>query len=378
MKKMYLAGLLLSFFTASYADWSLPAWVSNHMVLPANRLFTVSGTATPGTTVTIRLGSQKKQATADLSGDWLIEMDPMPASFEPQDFIVSSSLRSSVDHQKFTDVLIGDIWLCSGQSNMQLRVKDSDEADEAVRDIKSFSVRCFNGNQWVVVNPDNVGGISAVGAFFAMEMACKQSVPVGIFVAARGGTGIEAWIPAQAFPETRKGERMRLLVNDPEVLQAAADDAADFKPWGEHRLAKWGLGRAVPASLYETLIHPFGDLPIRGMVWYQGESNSDNVEEAGEYRLWLMALISTYRELWKSSELPVIIIQLPEYDPGSDRERAGWAMLQDVQASVAEETSDAAIVNIKDLGDLSNIHPRRKKEVGARAARTARTLLNNK
>jgi sialate O-acetylesterase len=258
---------------------------------------------------------------------------------------------------------------------MQRQVQDSDEADEAVADIQNVNIRCFDGSRWQVVTPANVKQISAVGAYFAMEMARRQKEPVGIFVAARGGTGIEAWVPVEAFPDTADGNRFKPLVNDPEVLKAAAEDAADFKPWGQHRLFKWNLGRAVPSSLFETLVRPFGDLPVCGAVWYQGESNASTVERAQEYRLWLQGLIGAYRNLWRNPDMPFVIIQLPDYDPGSDSGRAGWATLQEVQADVAKNTTNAAIVDIKDLGDLKDIHPRRKKEVGIRAADAAWKLL---
>jgi sialate O-acetylesterase len=217
--------------------------------------------------------------------------------------------------------------------------------------------------------------MSAVAVWFSIGMTGRQSAPVGVYVAAAGGTGIEAWVPVDAFPDTDDGNRFKPLAGNPEVLKAAAEDAADFKPYGQHRLAKWGLGRAVPASLFEKFILPVSDLPVCGVVWYQGESNSSNVKRAQEYRLWLQGLIGAYRSLWRNPDMPFVIIQLPDYDPGSDSGRAGWATLQEVQADVAKNTTNAAIVDIKDLGDLKDIHPRRKKEVGIRAADATWKLL---
>ena len=353
---------------------SMSAWFGDHMMLPANRPVPLCGRAAAGTKVAVEFASQKKTVVSDSSNRWEIILDPMTASSKPRSLVVSTTRNSELKTLNFSDVLVGDIWLCSGQSNMQRRIADSDEADEAVVDIQSVDVRYFNGSQWMTVTAENVKKVSAVGGFFAMETARRQHAPVGIFVAARGGTGIEAWVPVNAFPDTEEGHRMKPLVNDPEVLKAAEEDAADFKPWGEHRLARWGLGRAVPSSLYETLVRPFGDLPVCGVVWYQGESNTGSVESATEYRLWLKNLISAYRTLWNCSDLPFVIIQLPEYDPGTETGRQAWKTLQNVQASVAENTANAALVDIHDLGDLNDIHPRRKKEVGVRSAAVALLL----
>jgi sialate O-acetylesterase len=355
------------------ASLILSAWLSNHMMLPANRPVPLSGRADSGALITVEFADQKKTVVADNSGAWTVTLDPMPASRESRVLKISCNHQSAISNRQFVDVLIGDIWLCSGQSNMQRIVQYSDEADEAVADIQNVDVRCFDGSRWLVVAPENVKQISAVGAYFAMEMARRQKEPVGIFVAARGGTAIDAWVPVEAFPDTEDGNRFKPLVNDPEVLKAAEEDAADFKPWGQYRLYKWKLGRAIPSSLYETLVRPFGDLPVCGVVWYQGESDA-NVRNQ-DYHLWLQNLIGAYRSLWRNPDMPFVIIQLPDYDPGSDSGRAGWATLQAVQADVAKNTTNAAIVDIKDLGDLKDIHPRRKKEVGIRAADAAWKLL---
>ncbi len=351
---------------------SVPAWFGDHMMLPANCSVPLCGRAAAGTKVTVEFANRKKTAVADSSSHWKMTLDPMPASSMPRVLQVSSSEFQV----SFTDVLIGDIWLCSGQSNMQRQVKDSDEAGEAVLDIQSVDVRYFNGSQWMVVNEGNVEKVSAVGAYFAMEMARRRQAPVGIFVAARGGTGIEAWVPASCFPDTEIGRRMRPLVSNPDVLQAAQEDRRTFRKYGEHRLARWGLGRAVPSMLFTELVQPFDDLPIRGVLWYQGESNADTLAQAQEYHQWLGRLITAYRSMWNNPVLPFVIVQLPDYDAGSDELREAWSVVQQKQSEVVSKTDQAVLVDIKDLGDLGDIHPRRKKEVGVRAAVAAEDLFN--
>lgn len=371
MNMILLLGVLLGVGCAQAAELTLPVWVSDHMMLPANRSVVLNGTAESGVAVTVEFAGQKKTAVADSSNHWKVILDPMPASSIPNELIVSVNHQSEIVNWKFDDVLIGDIWLCSGQSNMGFPVGKSEEVDTAVAEIRNVDIRYFNGRSWRVVSAENVKEVSAVGAYFAMEMARRQKAPVGIFVAARGGTAIEAWVPVAAFPDTEDGNRFKPLVNDPEVLKAAEEDAADFRPWGQHRLYKWKLGRAVPSSLYEKLIRPFGNLPICGVLWYQGESNSGSQE----YDLWLSNLIASYRSLWEFPRLPFVIIQLPAYDKGTEEGRAGWAGIQNMQASVARQTAFTEIVDIKDLGDLKDIHPRRKKEVGIRAVDAAWKLM---
>ncbi len=217
----------------------LSVWLSDHMMLPANRPVPLSGRADPGAVITVEFAEQKKTGVADASGAWIVTLDPMMASAESRKLTVSSSIDSQ--QSTIEDVLVGDIWLCSGQSNMQRQVKDSDEADEAVVDIQTVDVRYFNGSQWMVVNAGNVEKVSAVGAYFAIEMARRQKEPVGIFVAARGDTGIEARVPVEAFPDTADGNRFKPLANNPEVLTAAEEDA-DFQPYGKHRLANMESG----------------------------------------------------------------------------------------------------------------------------------------
>ncbi len=356
---------------AIVAEIALPAWVSDHMMLPAGIPFKITGMAEPNKTVSVRFAHFSATAASGDDGSWKVAIPSITPGIRSELIFTCNS-----EEKVISDVASGDIWLCSGQSNMQYPVSRSDAAEDAERDILNLDIRCFDGICWEKVKAGNVKKFSAVALYFAIEMARRQHLPFGIFVAARGGTGIDAWIPCEAFPDTESGREWKMLVNDPEVLKAARDDEAEFKPYGEHRLAQWGLGRAVPSSLYEKLIKPFGDLPISGVVWYQGESNASSVQQAEEYRLWLCNLIKAYRKLWWNPVLPFVIIQLPAYDPGTPESRKAWAVLQDMQARVARRTDFAGTVKIKDLGDLKNIHPVQKKEVGVRVAKLAWKLTH--
>ncbi|MDA0197079.1 MAG: hypothetical protein O2887_10550 [Bacteroidetes bacterium] len=351
----------------------LPAWLSDHMLLPIGIPFIMSGMSEPGKVASIRFDNITASALSDENGAWEIEFPYLKPGMNG-DLIFTCGGQVKV----IKSVATGDTWLCSGQSNMQFNVAKSAESMEATEAVSTLDIRYFDGIGWKLVTGENVKNLSAVAIFFAIEIARRQQGPVGIFVAARGGTSIDAWLPGKAFPDNESGRVKRPLINNPEVLKAAEEDKKDFRPWGQHRLAQWGLSRAVPSSLYEELIKPFGDLPIRGAVWYQGESNAGSVKQAKEYRLWLGNLISEYRRLWGSPALPFVIIQLPVYDPGTPETRKAWAELQNTQASVVRRTKNTELVDIKDLGDLNDIHPARKKEVGERTADKAFKLIDAK
>ncbi len=259
-----------------------------------------------------------------------------------------------------------EIWLCGGQSNMAFQVSNSAEGNLISERIGGAKVFLYENGTWVPVSKKNVGSLSAVAVAFAMERSIRTSKAIGICVAARGGTGIEAWLPLAAFPDTAESSRLKALASDPEVLQAAREDQADFKVYGKHRLAKWSLGRAVPGSLFEELVRPLGSLPVDGVIWYQGESNASNPAQADEYRVWLEHLITAYRGIFHNEKLPFVIVQLPDYVSKSAAEQKGWEIVQEAQAAVGAKAPFAVTVPIFDLGERESIHPRRKLDVGKR------------
>lgn len=345
----------------------LPAWVSDYMLLPAGKKFKIEGTSAPKTKVTVSFANFNTTTMSDEKGSWAIDFPTLGRDKKGELVFVSDSRKMVIK-----DVVCADTWLCSGQSNMAMSVAKSDNPEIAAATVDALDIRIFTGKVWRKVTSKISKDISAVALYFAIEMAAKQQSAIGIFVAARGGTGIEAWIPQNAFPDTETGRRMGLLVNEPEVLKAAAEDAIDFRPPGEYRLARWGLGRAVPASLYDQLIKPYLDFPLRGVIWYQGESNTASVEQAVEYKLWLKSLISVCRSQWHEPKLPFIVVRLPQFNCLNPE---AWSALQNVQTQVVNEVPNTALVNIDDLGDLDNIHPRKKREVGIRTAEVTLKLI---
>jgi lysophospholipase L1-like esterase len=370
-RKRFLLGKYLDEVQTS-GKFSLPPWVLDNMIFPSGINWKLQGSCSPLQKVSLSFGGIKISTKAGKAGIWKMDFPPVKPGISGEMVFVCNGEKKIIK-----DVLSGNIWLCAGQSNMVVPVSYSAESAEAGNDISSSDIRYFNGNQWLKVTRENVQSISAVALFFAAEMEKRQKSPVGIFVAARGGTGIEAWIPEDAFPDNETGRRFKILANDSLVLKAAGEDKADVKPYGQHKLAKWGLTRAVPASLFDELVRPSGQMPVAGVVWYQGESNAENIDQAAGYHLWLENLISSYRKLFDNPGLPFAIIQIPAYDAATPESRKAWTAIQNAQETAVNNTKQAVLVDIKDLGDLNDIHPRRKKEVGIRTAKAVCELINN-
>ena len=371
--------VFLGFMISSYnlsedssENIGLPSWVSDYMIFPSGIHWKLRGSCGSFQEVTARFSVIEVSVKADKDGIWEIDFPPIASGISDDLVFVCNGKKTIIK-----EALSGNIWLCAGQSNMGMPVSYSNEPVEAADDISLLNIRYFDGRQWIIVTDKNVQGISAVALFFAVEMEKSQKVPIGIFVAAKGGTGIESWMPVEAFPNSVRGLRFKALANDTMVLKAARDDEADFKPYGQHRLAAWGLGRAVPASLFNELIRPFGQMPLTGVVWYQGESNAATIDQAAEYHLWLENLIFSYRMFFNNPCLIFTIIQLPDYEAATSEERKAWTTLQNAQEEVANNTKQAIFVDIKDLGELDDIHPRRKKEVGTRTARAVCKLMDH-
>ncbi|WP_246222859.1 sialate O-acetylesterase [Maribellus comscasis] len=352
-------------------EFSLPLWISDNMIFPSEANWTLRGSCGSSQEVSVSFNKIKISTKSDKDGIWEVSFPSVKSGISGDMMFVCNG-----ETKVIKEVLSGNIWLCAGQSNMAMHVKSSKESIEVGDNVSSLNIRYFNGKQWQKITNENVQNISAVAFFFAAEMQKSQRNPMGIFVAARGGTGIEAWVPEEAFPDIETGNRFRTLVNDSLVLKAAREDDKDMKPYGQHRLAKWGLGRAVPAMLFNKLIRPLGQLPLTGVVWYQGESNTDKVSQATEYLFWLENLISSYRKYFDKPDLLFAIIQLPTYDPGTPESLKAWEILQGVQATVAQNTTRTVLVDIRDLGELYNIHPVQKKEVGIRTAKAVCKLIS--
>jgi sialate O-acetylesterase len=406
--------LVYSFFAPPNARNSiahvtiLPAIFSKGMVLQRDACVPIWGRADPGTGVTVSIQGQTHTASANGEGRWSVILKQLQAG-GPH----TMAVRSDNFERVITDVLVGEVWLCSGQCNMAMTIARGDRywcgvEDEAVHiakadypEIRSFKVPVDMGDapgldthgSWYVCSPRSVGTFSAIGYFFAKELREVLNVPIGIITSAYGASTAEAWLSVQALGAN---ERLRFLAEQYEERRKAFDprgaDAvryrAAYRAW-QLKAAyakKSGLDQPKgpkspdpcqdqhnPATLYNKMIAPLAPYAIRGVLWYQGESNCPT---AHLYRDLLGALIENWRAIWGIPELPFLIVQLPNFKRLAEvpQGRSAWATIREAQLRGLSIRGTGLAVTI-DLGDPENIHPKRKQEVGSRLSLAARALV---
>ncbi|VGO13268.1 hypothetical protein PDESU_01824 [Pontiella desulfatans] len=338
------------------------ALFKEHMVLQRGESIPVFGTANTGATVTVMFNGQTNAAVADVDGDWQVDLNPMTANATGQSLSVQSSvgnLQSSI-----ADVLVGDVWLCGGQSNMDTSVNQYSFVKASFTNenfsnplIRLYSVKgdfaatpqedvtglnsAFNGS-WVIPQDESYFAFSAVGMCFGRRLQPEVGVPVGLIESAVGGSQIVPWIPAEALTELGFS-----------ALQAPPDRGLD--------------ARRQPCGYYNGMIHALRRLPIKGVIWYQGESNAGH-PTMSRYDELYSALVSSWRERFGQPDLPFYTVQLAPYGiVPYDPVKESWAWLREEQEQAAGETNVHRIVTT-DLGEFRNIHPHDKVPVGERLA----------
>jgi sialate O-acetylesterase len=384
--------------SAGRAELSLAPLFADHAIVQCDKPLPVWGRAEPGEKVSVTFHDQTLRATADASGRWIVYFQPIAATAEPADLTIAGKSTIVV-----RDVLVGEVWLAAGQSNMELpvaRVRE-DERKLAmvewplVRHLKiehavaAAPAETARTGGWRIAGPDTVGDFTAVGYFFAREVQRRLGVPVGIVHSSWGGTPIEAWMSDLARAETSLGaqidERWRQAVSEwtPErVARYRAEKAAWDKAEEEAAAEKtknplrWPAPPATddsplrPGGLFNAMIAPLQPGAIRGVLWYQGEAN---VGRAAEYAELFPAMIRSWRANWGDERLPFLLVQLPNFAGGDPNGRA-WAQLREAQAKALELPATGMAVAI-DLGNPDDLHPTNKLEVGRRLALIAKTIV---
>lgn len=381
---------------STHAALSLPMVLGDHMVLQRDTAVPIWGMADPGAEVVVTFAGQEKQTTADDAGRWRVDLDPMPASAEPRVLRVESN-GESVER---SDVLVGDVWLCAGQSNMQMGLaRAADGEAETVRAndpllrllrVENHVVPCGEdaAGEWSASSPDSARRFSAAGYYFGVELRKELDVPVGLICSAWGATGVESWLPIEAIRSEPAFasilERDRQRAADRPGLEVEYE-AAKAK-WQTERDAAKAAGKQPPnpprmpmalrpqsqsGSLYDAMVLPLAPYAMRGAVWYQGESN---VGQGERYQAMLTRLIGSWRQAWGQSKFYFGIVQLPNYhaiaaEPGD----SDWALLREAQRLTAESVTDTGLAVTIDLGEADNGHPKNKRGVGERLARLVMT-----
>lgn len=372
--------------SVSLGDVKLSAMFSDHMVLQQGMPVPVWGWAKPGEQVTVKFGEQSAAATADDAGKWQVKLQPLQAG-GPHELTVSGNNAITLN-----DVLVGEVWVCSGQSNMEFAVAGAKNAQQEIQDANYGQIRLYTvprtiaakplsdtHGSWAVCRPMTTGGFSAVGYFFGRDLYKTLNVPIGLIHTSWGGTPAEAWT---ARP---------MLEDDPDltpILDRWQHQVDTFKQRVKEladQIDKSGNiedGTPLPqdprgnpwrpAGLFNGMIAPVTPFAIRGATWYQGESNADR---AYQYRKLLPAMIKSWRSNWDEGDFPFLIVSLANFTPPpAEPGESDWAELREAQAMTAAQPHNGLAVTI-DVGDAADIHPKDKQTVGARLALTAEATV---
>lgn len=404
MKKLLLPCLTL-LAASLQAEVKMPGVFSDGMVLQQQQLVRVWGNAEVGEEVKVGFGDQTHSIVTDGTGQWSVTLNPMNANAQPTDLVVTG--KNSLT---FKNVLVGEVWICSGQSNMQWTVKQAANAEAEIAGANHPQIRMFNVERrpspeeegdcqgaWKEANPANVGDFSAVGYYFGRHLHNVLKVPVGLINTSWGGTRIEAWTSSLALEERPCATEMLAdWKAHAEKWDAAKEQAAFDKRKAEWQAevkkideenAKLADGQKKPkpqaprppddptktphrpSVLFNGMVSPLIPYGIKGAIWYQGESNQ---KRAFQYQELLPTMINDWRKQW-ADNFSFYIVQLANFGNGKPVTKdAGmadtWAELQEAQTLTAQTLEKCGIAIINDIGEQNDIHPKNKQEVGRRLA----------
>jgi sialate O-acetylesterase len=390
--------IITTFVGPVAADVVLPAVIGPNMVLQRGVRASVWGWADPEEKVTVKIADQAKICVADAKGNWAVKLNKMQAG-GPLTMTVTG--KNTI---KLENILVGDVWVCSGQSNMRTPVAKSKNGQQEVKNAKYPSIRLFNvkpatadkpqfdsRGSWSECTPETVPSFSAVGYFFGRHLHKRLKVPVGLIQSAYGGTPAEAWTPMEVLQADDLFRRTVIPFWEKKIRDY--DPAAEKKRY-EAQLAAWkhqaeqAKAKGVkprrpqmpvipaksphrPAGLYNAMIAPLTPLKIRGVIWYQGECNAGR---AWQYRRLLPLLIESWRTKWGQGNFPFLIVQLANYNKRQPQpSQSTWAELREAQFMALSVPNTALVVAI-DIGEADDIHPRNKQDVGKRLALAARKI----
>jgi sialate O-acetylesterase len=354
------------------ADVKMPAVFGDHMVLQQEAKLPVWGWADPGETISVALGDDTGNATADAAGKWRVDLAPLPSGTAPQTLTVTGKNTLT-----FQDVLIGDVWLASGQSNMQFGLGNTGDK-EAIAKADQPEIRIFfvpkiisvtaqddmapaPGNiplegKWQICTSDTMlhdgdwGGFSAVAFYFASEIHQATGHPVGVIGSYWGGTPAQTWTSLDG------------LQKDPEL----AHFVTDFSKVGENLKADAKSPPVTPTVVFNGMIAPLVPYALKGVIWYQGEAN---VGQAKEYQTLFPRLIMDWREKWGQGDFPFLFVQLAGF--GGPKANQTWSRLQEAQCKALALPQTGMAVAV-DIGDAKTVHGKDKRDVGMRLALAAK------
>ena len=430
--KKIVCVVLVALATNLPAKVRLPAVFADHMILQRDSHLPVWGWATAGEKITVTFAGQAKTATADEKGKWFMNLDAIPASTEPLQMAVTGEDSAT----NFSDVLVGDVWLAGGQSNMGFPLFAAHNAAEVLPKAQDSELRFFRvktttaaepqadcSASWEKTTPETAKNFSAVAYFFAQEIRRNQNVPVAVLQAPWGGTDIETWISLaglkQSLPLTNPLSRWDKAVADYQKIKANPGLVAiyekDLKQWQAEIAPAYNAvlkqynadkdnGKSVgpkpqptrpeptnpdpmgmpspsrrpstPTVNFNGMIAPLAPYAVRGVIWYQGENNG---ARGLEYRELFPRLIEDWRGQWTKAGgmgFPFLFVQLPcngkDTTPVAEN---GWPWLREAQLMTLQKVPRTGMAITIDIGDPNNVHPADKIDVGRRLALVAEKLV---
>ncbi len=394
MKSLLSLFLLFTAIQAVSADVRLPDVLASSMVLQQKQAVPVWGTAEPGESITVEFAGLKRNTVADATGKWRVDLGKLAASSTPQTMTISGKNRIEL-----TNILVGEVWLVSGQSNMQWRLPESMGGKAATAAANHPNIRLFNVNrevafkkkagklgEWAACTPETVKEFSAVGYYFGVDLHKELKVPVGLINSSYGGSQAEAWTPVDyliASPDLKptvdrtkiwEAEREKVRVDYTEAIKKWREDQDKARAAGARPSPSPGVPDAlrdyrIASSIYDRMIEPLMPFAIRGAAWYQGESNEARAEQ---YNLLMPMMIKAWRERWGQGNFPFGIIQLPNYRSVKPApEESAWSFIREAHRQTAINTPNTGLIVIIDIGEANDIHPKNKVDVGSRIARWA-------
>jgi len=389
---LFLLLAIFSLIPTRAAGLMVPSVFGDHMVFQRGQTNSVWGWADAGKPVRVRLGDEVHETVAGADGFWKVALAPRMSGGA-----LELEIGSGLEKRTFADVVFGEVWLCSGQSNMLFPVSQSLDGGRIVAEPANPNIRFLRSGRrtstdyqrdlparWETSRPESRGLFSGVGYHFASAISQTLDVPVGILQIAVGGSTIEAWIDRRILQQdTRFSSLMKRWAalesvpwnEKPEQERHAAEMAA----WEAARLAGQDLprkpraaqdpreSRGRPGTFYAGLLHSVVGFGIRGVLWYQGESNAEGHKEYAEL---FPLLIQSWREAWGQGDFPFLWVQLPNHGKPSLMQDGGRTKIREAQAAALSLPATGQIVTI-DLGDPDDIHPLNKTEVGRRLAALA-------
>ena len=386
-RSLLLAAFSLVLSAPCHAELKMSSVFGDHMVLQQKQPIHIWGWTAPDQKVSVAFASQTGVTTADKDGRFQLNMKPVAAG-GPYTLTVRAD-----ETKTFQDVLVGEVWLCSGQSNMQFAVSSSNDPDLEVLTANYPNIRLisvpqvgtqepqndFNG-EWTACTPETVGSFSAAGYFFGRQLHQTLDVPIGLIDNSWGGSACEAWIRRDLFTDK---DLYGPLMDRWGKTEATYNHDVAVDAWKE-RVEKWKVnrkggqpraprnpltGQHRPANLYNGVLKPILGYTIKGCIWYQGESNASR---AYQYRSLFPLMIQSWRDEWAQGDFSFYWVQLADFKAEqSDPADSDWAELREAQTMTMSKLANTGEAVILNLGEAADIHPKNKLDVAKRLARWA-------